>query len=109
MDSKMAAASITTIPDFDPTATGNRSYTIGTYYKLFDQNVLSVSAPVTGNYTTYGTRSSTLPISEIANSQSHILDILYMTCAIIFGLSLIILVVFTITVYLPLRKIAAGA
>ena len=32
-----------------------------------------------------------------------------MTCAIIFGLSLIILVVFTITVYLPLRKIAAGA
>ena len=37
------------------------------------------------------------------------LDILYMTCASIFALSLVILVVFTITVYLPLRKIAAGA
>lgn len=62
---------------------------------------------MTGNYTTYGYVLIHLPISEIANSQSHILDILYMTCAIIFGLSLIILVVFTITVYLPLRKIAA--
>ena len=109
MDSKNGARIHTIIPDFDPTATGNRSYTIGTYYKLFDQNVLSVSAPVTGNYTTYGYVLIHLPISEIANSQSHILDILYMTCAIIFGLSLIILVVFTITVYLPLRKIAAGA
>ena len=109
MDSKNGSRVHTTIPDFDPTATGNRSYTIGTYYKLFDQNVLSVSAPVTGNYTTYGYVLIHLPVSEIADSQSHILDILYMTCAIIFGLSLIILVVFTITVYLPLRKIAAGA
>ena len=48
MDSKNGARIHTIIPDFDPTATGNRSYTIGTYYKLFDQNVLSVSAPVTG-------------------------------------------------------------
>ena len=109
MDSKNGARIHTIIPDFDPTATGNRSYTIGTYYKLFDQNVLSVSAPVTGNYTTYGYVLIHLPVSEIADSQSHILDILYMTCAIIFALSLVILVVFTITVYLPLRKIAAGA
>ena len=105
MDSKNGARIHTIIPDFDPTATGNRSYTIGTYYKLFDQNVLSVSAPVTGNYTTYGYVLIHLPVSEIADSQSHILDILYMTCAIIFALSLVILVVFTITVYLPLRKI----
>ena len=79
MDSKNGASIHTIIPDFDPTATGNRSYTIGTYYKLFDQNVLSVSAPVTGNYTTYGYVLIHLPISEIAKSQSHILDILYMT------------------------------
>ena len=72
MDSKNGNRIHTTIPDFDPTATGNRSYTIGTYYKLFDQNVLSVSAPVTGNYTTYGYVLIHLPISEIANSQSHI-------------------------------------
>lgn len=69
MDSKNGSRVHTTIPDFDPTATGNRSYTIGTYYKLFDQNVLSVSAPVTGNYTTYGYVLIHLPISEIANSQ----------------------------------------
>ena len=50
-----------------------------------------------------------LPVSQIAHSQSEILDILYITSAAIFGLSLIILLVFTQTVYLPLRKITVGA
>jgi hypothetical protein len=31
MDSKNGSRVHTTIPDFDPTATGNRSYTIGTW------------------------------------------------------------------------------
>lgn len=33
------------IDDFDPTAQGNRLYSIGQYYNLFDSKVLSVSAP----------------------------------------------------------------
>ena len=50
-----------------------------------------------------------LPISEINQSQNGILSILYITSAVLFGLSLIILLVFTQTVYLPLRKITVGA
>ena len=59
-----------------------------------------------------GVQTCALPILEniqIAHSQSEILDILYITSAAIFGLSLIILLVFTQTVYLPLRKITVGA
>lgn len=97
------------IEGFDPTSTGSRSYTVGTYYNMFPSDVLSVSAPITGNYNTYGYVLIHLPISEIGQSQNGILTILYITSAVVFGLSLIILLVFTQTVYLPLRKITVGA
>ena len=48
-------------------------------------------------------------MSQISSSQDSILTILYLTAAMLFGLSLIILFVFTQTVYLPLRKINEGA
>lgn len=109
MDSRGGQRTDTAIPDFDPTAMGNRSYTISDYYKMFQEDVLSVSAPITGNYNVYGYVLIHLPISQISQSQTSTLDILYITSAIIFGLSLIILLVFTQTVYLPLRKITVGA
>ena len=68
-----------------------------------------MSAPITGNYNTYGYVLIHLPMSQISNSQSSILNILYISAAMLFGLSLIILLVFTQTVYLPLRKINEGA
>ena len=71
--------------------------------------MLSVSAPITGNYNTYGYVLIHLPMSQISSSQDSILTILYLTAAMLFGLSLIILFVFTQTVYLPLRKINEGA
>ena len=108
MDSRGGQRTDTAIPDFDPTAMGNRSYTISDY-KMFQEDVLSVSAPITGNYNVYGYVLIHLPISQISQSQTSTLDILYITSAIIFGLSLIILLVFTQTVYLPLRKITVGA
>ena len=50
----------------------------------FNEDVLTVSAPVIGNYTTYGYVILHLPVSQIAHSQSEILDILYITSAAIF-------------------------
>lgn len=109
MDSKQGARTKQVIDGFDPTAMGNHSYTIGTYYGLFSEDVLSVSAPITGNYNTYGYVLIHLPTRLISHSQTNILDLLYITSAVVFGLSLIILLVFTTTVYLPLRKITVGA
>ena len=97
------------IEDFDPTFTGNRSYTIGDYHGCFSYDVLTVSAPITGNYTTYGYVLIHLPMQEILDTQNGILNILYLTSCIIFGLSLIILLVFATTVYIPLKKITAAA
>ena len=54
MDSQNGTRLQTQIPDFDPTFMGAHSYVLGNYHGLFNEVVLSVAAPVTGNYTTYG-------------------------------------------------------
>ena len=97
------------IEGFDPTFTGNKSYNISNYYDSFSYDVLSVSAPITGNYRTYGYVLIHMPISEIQDTLNGFLNILYISSGIIFGLSLIILLVFTTTVYFPLKKITAAA
>ena len=91
MDSQGGLRVQTDISNFDPAAMGNRSYTTGRFYGLFNENVLSVSAPITGNYNTYGYVLIHLPLSQITQSQNDILNILYITSAIVFALSLIIL------------------
>ena len=53
------------IPNFDPTATGNRSYMTGSYFGSFPEPVLSVSAPITGNYRTYGYVVIHLPMERV--------------------------------------------
>ena len=108
-DSSVPAKTDVTLSDFDPTFMGNRSYTIGNCFGIFPYEVLSVSAPITGNYNTYGYVLVHLPISAIQQIKDNILNILYISSGIIFGLSLIILLVFTVTVYFPLKKITIAA
>ncbi len=50
-----------------------------------------------------------LPLSYLKLERDGILNIVYVTSAVVFGLSLIILLVFTKNVYFPLKKITAGA
>lgn len=99
----------TAVKDFDPVAQGNKLYSIGTYYGLFSGDVLSVSAPITGNMNTYGYIIIHLPISLIKAEQNDFLNIIYISAAIIFALSLIILLIFTKIVYFPLKKITVAA
>lgn len=108
-DSNHSARVSAVIEGFDPVFTGNKSYCIGKYHNSFTEDVLSVSAPITGNYRTYGYVLIHLPISEIQETKNGVLNILYISSAIIFGLSLIILLIFTQTVYFPLKKITAAA
>lgn len=97
------------IEGFDPIAAGNKPYRTGNYYGLFPYDVLTVSAPITGNYNTYGYVLIHLPLSRIQDAGNDILNIVYLTALIIFALSLVIILVFTKTVYFPLKKITEGA
>ena len=99
----------TVIEGFDPTAAGNQVYMVGDFFGAFDSDTLSVLAPITGNFNTYGYVVIHMPMSQVLSDHTEILNIIYLTAGIIFFLSLIILLVFTKTVYLPLKKITAGA
>lgn len=109
VDSLQPGRSGKEIAGFDPTATGNRPYCIGNYFGQFPYEVLSVTAPITGNYNIYGYVVIHLPVSQIHAASYRIMDVVYITGAILFFLSLIILLVFTKTVYIPLTRITEGA
>ncbi|WP_276981164.1 sensor histidine kinase [Johnsonella ignava] len=98
------------IKDFDPTLVdGSTFYTIGNYFNTFDYNVLSVSAPINGNYKIYGYVVIHMPISTVISDQNEILNIVYITSLIVFILSTLILIVFHKIVYAPLKKITEAA
>lgn len=97
------------VEKFDPTAGGNRSYLVGNFFGMFQEDMLSVIAPITGNFNTYGYVVIHMSMKNIQSGRDQFLNIVYLTAAIIFILSLIILLVFTKTVYFPLKKITAGA
>ena len=92
-----------TIPDFDPTATGNRSYTVGSYFGSFPETVLSVSAPITGNYRTYGYVVIHLRMNYVREDAMQILNLVYISYGIVFLLSLTFLFIFQFAVYRPVR------
>lgn len=97
------------INGFDPTITGNKSYMIGQFFDMFSSETLSVLAPITGNFNTYGYVVLHMPMTQVQQGQNEILNIVYLTALVIFLLSLVILLVFTLTVYFPLKRITAGA
>ena len=70
----------------------------GRFFGMFDKDMLSVIAPITGNFNTYGYVVIHMPIEQIVHGKDRILNIVYITALVVFILSLIILLVFTKTV-----------
>ncbi len=93
------------IADFDPTVAGNKSYITGNYFGTFPYKVLSVYAPIVGNYKTYGYVVIHRPMTIVEQNRNEILNIVYITFVIVFLLSTVILVVFQLVVFNPLKAI----
>ena len=80
-------------------------YTVGDFYGTFDEDVLSVFAPITDSYQVQGYVVIHKSISQLKRLSDKLLTISYYLFMIMFVLSLIILIFFTSNVYRPLRKI----
>ena len=93
------------IENFDPTITGGSYYVIGKFFNNFEKDVLTVLAPITSEYKVKGYVVIHCNMEDIESSCNSLLGISYITLAILFLLSLIILIFFTEMVYVPLRKI----
>lgn len=93
------------IENFDPTVTAGSYYTIGNFFNTFDEDMLSVFAPITSDYKVKGYVVIHGSISGMLKEADNLLTISYIMLVILFLLSLIILIFFTEIVYIPLRKI----
>ena len=81
----------------------------GKFYNQFSEDYLSVIAPITVNFAVRGYVILHTPLSTILEEQYDVLNLIYLTAAIIFVLSLIILGVFHFVVYVPVKKINQAA
>ena len=93
------------IANFDPTVTAGSYYTIGNFFDTFQEDMLSVFAPITSDFKVKGYVVIHTSMSNIQAASDRMLNISYIMLVILFLLSLIILIFFTEMVYIPLRKI----
>lgn len=93
------------IEGFDPTEMAGSYYTTGTFYDNFDEEKLSVFAPITSDFKVRGYVVIHTSMTELKQSRESILTISYILLVLLFLLSLIILIFFTEFVYVPIRRI----
>lgn len=93
------------IENFDPTITEGSYYTIGNFFGTFEEDTLSVFAPITSDFKVKGYVVIHSSMRNIQTATDSLLNISYIMLVVLFLLSLIILIFFTEIVYVPLRKI----
>ena len=105
----------TAIPDFDPASFGQNSMRLpnyaetGSFYNMFSSPQLSVMTSIHVNYQTRGYVIIHLPMYFIEQNQYDILNLIYLTGIVLFVLSFLILIIFQLCVYRPLREIIHAA
>ncbi len=91
------------IPEFDPVAGG--TWTQGTYYDQFEEEMLSVTVPITSGFQKKGYVAIHMAMQDLTAYKDQLLNVTYITLVAIYIFSLMILAAFTIMVYRPLRGI----
>lgn len=97
------------IQDFDSTDFGNKYYMIGNFYDIFSEETLSVMTPITNNFSTDGYVLIHQQTESIAENGNSVIVVVYKTFLIIFLASLLILLLFTLIVFIPLKKISRAS
>lgn len=93
------------IENFDPSKFAGSYYAIGTFFGSYEQDMLSVMAPILTGYTIDGYVVIHSAYSSILESCYSIQGAIFLCFGMLFLLSLIILIFFTGFVFTPLKKI----
>lgn len=97
------------IKDFNPAEIGGNRYITGTYHGYFDEDMITVMAPVTQGFSTKGYLLIHSPVSAIEERCAPIMTQVYISTAVIFALSLIFLLGVQFFIHRPLRQISEAA
>ncbi len=97
------------IEAFDPAEIGGSQYISGTYHGYFNEDVITVMAPVTQGFYTKGYLLIHSPVTNINERCNSIMMPVYITMAVIFALSFIFLLGVHFIVYRPIKQISEAA
>ncbi len=97
------------IDSFDIGDFGNRYYQTGKFYNYFDEEQLSVFAPISINYHVRGYVFIHKPIERLHTYTEGLLDIAYLTLTILFLCAFMLLAIFAYTIIHPIKKITKAA
>lgn len=97
------------IKDFNPAETGGGQYLTGTYHDYFENDVITIIAPVVYGYSPKGYLLIHKYEADLANTQNSYIAVAYITLVVLYLLSFSILVGVHYLVYRPLRKITEAA
>ena len=88
---------------------GNSYYQIGTFYNSFQQETLTVFSTITSDYKVQGYILIHKPMTDVLAQSTGIVDIAFLSVAIVLICAAILLVVFNFIVYKPIQKITSVA
>lgn len=98
----------TTLVDFDSTLSGSKYYQSGSFYGFFDDNMLSVLAPVTSSYATKGYVAIHVPESQLHATAQTNFGSNYISFLIMLALATLFIITYLIEVHIPLKEIIKG-
>lgn len=93
------------IEHFDPTSFGTSYYMTGDFFGEFSEETLSVIAPINYNYRVRGYLVIHNELSSLAAEKEELLNIVYMTLAVLLFLALLVLLFIMRIISNPLKKI----
>ena len=97
------------IEGFDPAEIGNNQFILGTYHDYFQEDVITVMAPATQDFSIQGYLLLHKPVASLKETCDTLLLPVYITMAVIYLLSFIFLIGFEFFVFRPLRQITEAA
>ena len=97
------------IQDFNPAEAGNSQYLTGNYHGYFQEDVITVIAPVIHGYSPAGYLLIHKSLDYVNEVQGLLMRAALITLLVIYFLSFIILLALEFFVYRPLRKITEAA
>ncbi len=98
-----------TLKNFDPAAITSDNFIVSDFFGYFDKEMINTMVPITSNLTTKGYISMHMGTETIVERREAILGPVYIIFLILFASSLLILLLLSVYVYRPLRKITIGA
>ena len=98
-----------TIDDFDPTSFGTSYYMTGDFFGEFDEEMLTVISPINYNLRVRGYLVMHTSMQELYAEKEAILNIVYLTLAILLVISFIALLFVGHIIYHPMKKITKAA